>query len=159
MPRPSDPQDLLLHRSWWESLLRDRPEALQPPSLTPRPDLSTPDRAVSEFELRTHDGSSLFGLFAHPTHAPGPCQARLRCCGPADTLEVDDSAADFDEWIVQEPAGRKLKDRVLDMVQLFHVIQATEGLDRGRLGTRAAPGRPLPDELRIASQLLDWNLC
>lgn len=158
MQAPFPSQDPLFQRSWWEDRIQGLDQAASMIELTPRPDLSTPERTVSEFHLRTHDGDHLFALLAQPTGAPKPVPARIRCCGPAEPPELDPRAAreGIAEILVQEVAGRRLEDRVLDMVSTFRVARRTPGLDGSRV--MSAEGS-LPDELRIAQRLSDWKFC
>lgn len=152
---------LLLQRSWWEDRLRALPAEPEVPFVTPRPDLSTPERTVVEFHLRAHDGARLWGLHARPTSPRGPVPTRIRSCGPADLPEIDASTLceDQAEFVLQEPAGRRLSDRVLDVVNLFQVAKSTPGLDGTHISLVHDPGCQLPDEFLIVRQLSDWDMC
>ena len=81
--------------------------------------------------------------------------------GPADLVEVDrgwveGGGADF---VFQELAGRRLEDRVLDVVHVSRMAMHTDGIDRDRLSYQASRGSEAPDEFRIAEQLFDGKFC
>lgn len=162
MNPPAPPRDPLFQRSWWAKRLQSLQGPADALELVPRPDLSTPGRLVEELRLRTHDGEPLFALLARPRGVHEPVPTRIRCCGPADPPELDAAAAreGVAEIVVQEVAGRRLEDRVLDMVSTFRVARSAPGLDARRVAAPTPrPGQDLPDELRIAQQLSDWNFC
>jgi len=58
------------------------------------------------------------------------------------------------EFVLQERAGRRLLDRVLDLVQLAQVAVTTEGIDRGRVTLSCPANEREPDEFLIAEHLL-----
>ncbi len=157
--RPIHP--LLLEPSYWHRRLdaigKDSPALL----LTPRPDLCAGGREVLEFRIRAHDGERLWGLQARPTLRAGPWPARIRSVGPAELVDIDrrwieEGGAEF---VFQEPAGRRLEDRVLDVITIARAAGRAPGIDRERIRlTGETPqseqeGRT-SDELRIAEQLL-----
>lgn len=128
---------------------------------TPRPDLSGRGKEVREFRIRAHDGDRLWGLFACPAWQPGPWHAVVRSVGPADRPAVTNRLvqAGTAEFIFQEPAGRRLADRVIDVMQVCRLAMETEGID----GVEIEPPEPEDrgrcsgagsDELVIAEQLL-----
>jgi hypothetical protein len=119
----------------------------------PRPDLGRPGIDVCELRMRAHDGERLRALLGRPAYCQEGDSIRLRRC---DCLEADcpdwevveDGAS---ELVVQLALGRKLEDRVLDVVRLCHAACTIEGGD----GTRLLFGEcsPRPDEFLIASLL------
>jgi hypothetical protein len=160
---PYDPQTsrLLLQRSWWKARLQGLPAEPEAPLVTPRPDLSSDERTVVEFQIRAHDGARLWGLYARPSASSGPVCTRIRNCGPADLPEIDESTLRHDqaEFVMQEPAGRRLADRVLDVINLYQVAKNTPGIDRTEVSLGADNGGTFPDEFLIVRQLSDWNMC
>jgi hypothetical protein len=60
---------------------------------------------------------------------------------------------------MQEPAGRRLADRVLDVINLYQVAKNTPGIDRTEVSLGAKNGSTFPDEFLIVRQLSDWNMC
>lgn len=160
---PYDPQTsrLLLHRSWWKDRLQGLPAEPEAPLVTPRPDLSSDERTVVEFQIRAHDGARLWGLYARPSASSGPISTRIRNCGPADLPEIDESTLRHGqaEFVMQEPAGRRLADRVLDVINLYQVAKNTPGVDCTEVSLGADNAGTFPDEFLIVRQLSDWNMC
>ena len=56
-----------------------------------------------------------------------PVPARIRSVGPEQRPEIDPSAIENGaaEFVFQEPAGRRLEDRVLDVVRICQVAFKT----------------------------------
>jgi hypothetical protein len=57
------------------------------------------------------------------------------------------------EFVFQEPAGRKLEDRVLDVVHMSRMAFHTEGVDRFKVSYPAQDGGIEQDEFRIVEHL------
>lgn len=125
-----------------------------------RPDLSGRGRDVVEFHLETPDGAKIWGLIARPAWAEGPRPARIRSVGPTELPQLDPEAVEngYAEIVYQEPAGRRLEDRVLDALRMRRLAARSEGVDADRVGFQHDSDRRLPDELRIAELLLDKRL-
>lgn len=157
--RPVHP--LLLEPSYWRTRLQELGE-LGPSFMTkPRPELCAGGRDVVEFQIRTHDGSSLWGLLVRPTLRAGPWPARVRSLTPSAPMDVDRAWVESGgvELIFEETPGRKLEDRVLDVVHVTRLALHTEGVDAH--GVRYPPpeqGTGL-DAFRIAEQLFRSKLC
>ncbi len=160
---------LLLEPSYW----RGRARALEAHQggviWTPRPDLEAPGIRVLEFRLRSLDGSHIRGLFARSTWRSGPSSAILRTVTPASRLEIHEEEVreGTAEFVLQEPAGRPLADRVLDVVLLSQVAVEMDEIcrievdHRGNHGTPQAQGTAVnhvhqweSDAAAIAQQLL-----
>ena len=60
---------------------------------------------------------------------------------------------------MQEPAGRRLSDRVLDVINLYQVAKSTPGLDGANISLVQGPAKQLPDEFVIVRQLSNWDMC
>ena len=150
---------LLFERSYWRNRLAELELARRSVLLIPRPELSSPFMEVDEFRIRAHDGLRLFGLRARCRIRGSSRVARVRIVGPSDLPEIDREAIENGEteFVFQEPAGRKLEDRVLDVLRICRL--AAEGCahdhepDSGRVHLAADEGCE-PDEFLIASQLL-----
>jgi len=150
--RPLHP--LLLDRSYWYKRLSENNLGPSSLFLTPRPELSHPWLEVHEFRLLSHDGIRLFGLrAAAQRNSPRP-RALVRLLGPCDAPEPD--AAELleggTEFLVQEPAGRRLEDRVMDLLRVIRLAAEHSGRTVREVDL-LSEGRP-PDELLIVSQLL-----
>lgn len=145
---------LLLERSYWRNRLQELKLARQSVLVIPRPELSSPFVEVDEFRVRTHDGVRLFGLRAQSRLAPPGSVARVRLVGPSDLPQIDRSAIENgeSEFVFQEPAGRKLEDRVLDVLRICQLAEGS-GEDARRVRLICSDG-PQPDEFLIATQLL-----
>jgi hypothetical protein len=151
---------LLLERSYWRNRLQELELARQSVLLIPRPELSSPFVEVDEFRIRAHDGVRLFGLRAQCRLQAPTRVARIRIVGPSDLPEIDREAImnGESEFVFQEPAGRKLEDRVLDVLRICRLAaESCAQADRQReprcLRLLADEGCE-PDEFLIASQLL-----
>jgi hypothetical protein len=151
----------LLEPTYWRSRLQGMGQVGRSLTLVPRPDLSGAGIEVVEFRLRAHDGTRLWGLLARPGWHPGELPARIRMVGPAERPEVDSHALERGEAdvVFQEPPGRRLEDRVLDVVRICQLAQDTEGVDRGRIHFISPTDRREPDEFLIAQQLLQFRFC
>lgn len=157
-PKRRSLHPLLLQRSYWS----DRLQALQSgrPSLLliPRPELSSKALEVDEFRIRAHDGIRLFGLRAQSRIGRSSAPATIRLVGPCEVPEVRSSeiGAGETEFILQEPAGRRLEDRVLDVLRVCQVAAQCEHVRADQV--RLVSPRNEPDEFLIASQLLAEEL-
>lgn len=145
---------LLLEPSYWRGRVRALGEHEAGMVWTPRPDLAVPGVEVLEFRLKTLDGGYLRGLFARSTWHSGPQVATLRTVGPASRLEVREEAVreGAAEFVLQEPAGRPLADRVLDVVLLSQIASETDGICE--VGVDHQGERGDSDAAAIAQQLL-----
>lgn len=146
---------LLLERGYWRNRLQELKLARQSVLLIPRPELSTPFVEVDEFRIRAHDGVRLFGLRAQPRIHSQTAGARVRIVGPSDLPVIDCSAIEDgeSEFVFQEPAGRKLEDRVLDVLRICQMASDDNPVALRRVRLLARAGSE-PDEFLIASQLL-----
>jgi len=151
---------LLLEPTYWRTRLREMETVRQSLMIVPRPDLSGNGREVVEFGIRAHDGVRLWGLLARPVWHDGRRPARVRMVGPSERPEVDRGAVEGGDadFVFQEPAGRRLEDRVLDVLRVCQLAVGTDGIDSGRLHFVSPSDRREPDEFLIAKQLLDCKL-
>ncbi|HUR27633.1 MAG TPA: hypothetical protein VM509_05555 [Planctomycetota bacterium] len=124
--------------------------------ILPRPDLSSPLVDVVEWRLRAHDGVRLWGLRAGSPFQPQAKGAWIRETHSYELPEicmeaVTDGCLDF---VWQIPAGRRLEDRVLDVLRVWQVAVSYSGLPPENVKLVAAiPGQE-SDEFMIASRLL-----
>jgi len=129
-----------------------RPSALY----TPRPDLSTSAVKVEEFRVRGHDGLRLTGLQGRRSLALAEIRIRLRLV-PADgipDIDLRAVAGGVVEYALQFPAGRRLEDRVLDVVRICELAATKDAVKPSEVQLYTPPGEPEPDEFLIASELL-----
>jgi hypothetical protein len=153
-PKQRSLHPLLLERGYWRNRLQALTLARPSVLLIPRPDLSTPIVEVDEFRIRTHDGIRLYGLRAQHRHGAGSVPARIRIVGPCDVPEVDRTSLGEGEteFVFQAPAGRRLEDRVLDVLRVCQVAAQCEQVRADQVHL-VSPDQE-PDEFLIASQLL-----
>lgn len=158
MPESTRPKlhPLLFERSYWRNRLDALKLSLPSLLLKERPELSSGAVRVDEFRLRMHDGVRLYGLRAQSTIQAEPRAAVVRIVGASDLPRVDRQAIERGEieFVLQERPGRKLEDRVLDVVSVCRMAaKAADG--RQRPVRLVEDGRGTPrDEFLIASQLL-----
>ena len=145
---------LLLERGYWRNRLRELRLSRVSLVLIPRPELSGNGIEVDEFRVRAHDGIRIWGLRARSRF--GHRSARVRIVGPSDLPKIDSAAVlrGEAEFVFQEPAGRRLEDRVLDVLRVCQIAGTnTDGSQRA-VRLVADGGRAVRDEFLIASQLL-----
>jgi len=157
MPGPSKRtlHPLLFERSYWRNRLQELKLARQSVLLIPRPELSSSFVEVDEFRIRAHDGLRLYGLRAQSRIGGGLGPARVRIVGPSDlpTIDCENIVSGQCEYVFQEPAGRKLEDRVLDVLRICQ-LAADTGSDNTRGVRLASDEGSEPDEFLIASRIL-----
>ena len=147
---------LLLERAYWRNRLQELKLTRSSVLLIPRPELSTPAIEVDEFRIRAHDGVRLYGLRAQNRLNVPHRSARIRMVGPCSLPEIDrrvvaDGATEF---VFQELAGRRLEDRVLDVLRVCQLASADVNIDAERVRLVVPDREHEPDEFLIASQLL-----
>ncbi len=118
-------QTLLLDPAYWNARLEQVQEGPGSWLSSPRTDLHGPGRWVEEFRMKAHDGELLWGLVSYPSFFQGARPCCIRAAGPADPIELDPAAIEQGtiEILVQSPAGRRLEDRVLDLLRIYHQAQ------------------------------------
>lgn len=148
---------LLLEPTYWRNRLQGLSAKDNSPLIIPRADLSPAGTDVAEFRLKAHDGSRLSGLFARPAWHRGPWAARIRLLEPGEELQVDVDTVRTGcaEFVLRLPEGRRLEDRVLDVVRVCRLAHDTEGVDRLQVGFTQAEDQKARDECLIAEQLLE----
>ena len=153
---------LLLEPRYW----RDRLQPLSSQSLdvvwTPRPDLSGRGKETMEFRVRGHDGEQLWGLFSRPAWHSRPWRAVVRSVGPAARPAIDSGLVQEGtaEFILQELAGRRLADRVVDLMHVCRLAMKTTGIEGVEVQAPADEtcSPACKDDLLIAEQLLDRRI-
>jgi hypothetical protein len=161
MRHPHSVHPLLLEPTYWRNRLQELDAAQPTVLITPRPDLSGGGRDVVEFRVTAHDGVHLRGLLSRPTWRPGPWPAHIRSVGPAERPEADPACAQegVADFVFQEPAGRRLEDRVLDVVHVHRVAFQTEGIDPRQVTFACPTEDHRPDEFTIAEHLFAGKFC
>lgn len=110
--------------------------------------------------MRSHDGLRMCGLHGRRSIAIGNNTVRLRLAAPEHPLEVDLTAvrSGVVEYVLAFPAGRKLEDRVLDVLRVVELAASKETLPPREVVLHAPEGDPEPDEFLIAARLLAGEL-
>lgn len=152
---------LLLEPTYWRDRLQELTLEQRGLMITPRPDLSGRGQDVVEFRVRTHDGQRLRGLFARPTFQNGPWPAHIRSVGHTQEPEIDADLlrSGTAEFVFRESSGRRLEDRVLDVVRVCQLAFQTEGIDRLQVSFSCPRDSREPDEFLIAEQLFAGKFC
>lgn len=152
---------LLLEPIYWRTRLEEARTVRRALMLTPRPDLSGGGRDVTEFRIRAHDGVRLWGLLAWPAWHAGARPAEIRKVGAATPPRIDDELvrSGTAEVLFQAPAGRRLEDRVLDVIRVFQMCAATEGVNPEEIRLRGPLDSREPDEFLIARELFASHMC
>jgi hypothetical protein len=159
-PRRHPPHPLLFEQEYWRNRLRSlklaRPSALY----TPRPDLSSRSVRVEEFRVKAHDGLRLCGLHGRRAMAIGASRVRLRVLSPDRIPEIDLPAvrSGVVEYVLRFPAGRRLEDRVLDVLRVSELAAAKENVAATEVLLYSPEGEAEPDEFLIVSQLRSGEL-
>jgi hypothetical protein len=146
---------LLFERGYWEARLQEL--KLTPLSLlvTPRPEASDSWVEVDEVRIRAHDGVRLYGLRGQSKLNLGRREARIWVVGPCELPEVCRTAVSdgLIEFVFQQPAGRRLEDRVLDALRACQLAASSDRVDPLRIRLVTAPDEAVPDEFLIAGRL------
>lgn len=131
---------LLLEPAYWRDRLRCLEGGPVGVVWTPRHDLSGRGVEAMEFRIVAHDGERLWGLFAWPAWQNEPWKAIVRSVGPAERPEIDARRVreGVAEFIFQEPAGRRLSDRVVDVLHVVKLAFQTRGI--GDVEVETEPG-------------------
>ena len=150
--RPGELHPLLLERKYWRDRLQEQQATRPFLLLTPRPDLSSASCDVQEIRFRAHDGARIWGLVGRSPFLRGPQPASLRVLNAADVPRIDVGEVERGrtQFLIQMPPGRRLVDRVLDVLRLRQIAVDFALIDGERVEFAGGEGR---DEVRIASEL------
>lgn len=126
----------------------------------PRPDLSTPLVEVVEWRIKAHDGSRLWGLRGQsPFHlVPKGCCLREVAAHEPVEIDLDVILGGRVDLVFQVLAGRRLEDRVLDVIRARQVAENC-GLEPDEIEFLTAEGHREPDEFMIAQRLHKQGFC
>ncbi len=123
----------------------------------PRPDLSTALVDIVEWRVRAHDGQRLWGLHGESKFHERPRGACLRFISSTSAPEINSEAiaAGKLDLVFQIPPGRRLEDRVLDLLRIWQVVTGHSGVDPDQIEIVC----PAPDqaEAREADEFLIAN--
>jgi hypothetical protein len=155
-PKKRSLHPLLLDQDYWHNRLQELRMTRQSVLLVPRPELSSEAVIVDEFRLKAHDGVRLFGLRAKCRFSCDAPRATVRVVGPSDLPEIDRRNIERGEtvFVLQEQAGRKLEDRVLDVLRVCQLASSMDLEHPPRVELESETDLDPRDEFLIASQLL-----
>jgi hypothetical protein len=122
---------LLMDPEFWRpriSRLEREPRQL---AIFPRHDLSRPGIEVIELRLRALDGARLTALLCRSAFAERGLVVHLRACTglAGKTLDFPIVEAGGTDLIFEYPSGRRLEDRVLDVLRVMDAVCSIEGVD------------------------------
>lgn len=151
---------LLLDPQYWRNRLAELDLAQRRLLMIPRLDLSCPGLDVTEIRFRTHDGLRLWGLVGRSSVHRDERPARVRLVGPSTPPDVDAGCVEDGclDVVVQEVAGRRLEDRVLDLLRVLDLARRLDGVDSARVRLEPPVDEHVPDEYRIAEELRSGGL-
>ena len=125
----------------------------------PRPDLSRPGIDVIELRLCAHDGVKLTALLARSAFAETGVVIRLRACADPEGPGLDFSAVEEGgtDLVFQYPPGRRLEDRVLDVLRIVAAACSVESMDCSKVSFQPS-GSGVQDEFVIVQYLREMGL-
>jgi len=128
--------------------------------LMPREDLSSPLVEVLEWRIKAHDGSRLWGLKACSPFHPEPKGLCLREVGAHEPVEVDLDVITEGrvDMVFQVLPGRRLEDRVLDVIRALQVAHNWQ-VPAEAIELVTTQGHREPDEFMIAERLHRQGFC
>jgi hypothetical protein len=141
---------LLLDPEYWLPRLEKLAKEPRQLAIFPRPELSRPGIDVLELWLRAHDGVRLIALLARSAFVGSGLHVQLRSCSDLaqavlDWRSVERGGSDL---VYCYPPGRKLEDRVLDVVRIVEAACSMESVDCEKIEFHSAVAS-LPDEFAI----------
>lgn len=124
-------RQLLLDPEYWRARLERLEREPRQLAIFPRPDLSRPGIEVIELRLRAFDGARLTALLARSAFASTGLEVRVRACpdageAPLDFGTVESGGTDL---VFQYPPGRRLEERVLDVLRIVAAACSLESID------------------------------
>ena len=160
-PQPDGLHRLLLDPSFWRLRLEAMGRVPRKLLLFPRPDLGHPGVEVLELHLRGHDGFRLRALLGRSVYRPDGTPTRLRLAesGRDESLDwgrIEGGEADL---VFNADLGRRLEDRVLDVLRLVTCAATLEGMEEHKIELLPEDRGSAADELLIAQALRDERLC
>ncbi|MEM7516865.1 MAG: hypothetical protein AAF368_08075, partial [Planctomycetota bacterium] len=110
--------------------------------------------------MRAHDGLRIWGMLGRCRLAGETMPVRIRLVPPGHPLEIDREAIKDGsvEFVLQQPPGRRLEDRVLDVMRAFRTAAGLAGVDEEAVRLVHQGEKPVPDEFLIAKELLAEGL-
>ncbi|MEO0649089.1 MAG: hypothetical protein AAFZ65_00245 [Planctomycetota bacterium] len=122
----------------------------------PRQELALPGGEASEIWLRAHDRTRLRALFARSAVAAPRSEVLVSLVDDLHGRRLDwDQIADGrPQCVLERQPGRRLEDRVLDLIRLIRAARDLARIEDQRLGLRASEVDRGRDEVMIVERLL-----
>jgi len=152
---PDAPLHHLLDPEYWKPRLERLGAVPRHLVVTPRPDYGRPGIEVAELRLRAHDGERLQALLCRPCFGCQGDALLVEVCEAPCPEELDWGAVEEGavEVLFRYPPGRRLEDRVLDVVRVFQAACSIEPGEGGPVSFGRRQGCGPADELVIVSRL------
>ncbi|QDU65049.1 hypothetical protein Pla86_01120 [Planctomycetes bacterium Pla86] len=148
---------MLFEPRYWRDRLEDMSQVPRQLLVLPRQELALPGGEASELWLRAHDRVRLRALFARSVVLfPRPVVRLSLTSSSLQAPRLDwDSIADGQvQLVVENVPGRRLEDRVLDLLRTIQAAREQAQLDDGRLTLRTGERDAARDEVMIVDRLL-----
>jgi hypothetical protein len=128
----------LLDPAYWRPRLERLAQVPRKLVIVPRPDLSRPGVEVLELRLQAHDRTAVRAILGHSAFARAGDDVRIRPAAQRDPEQLDWTALEEGRTDVSLcfPPGRRLEDRVLDVLRVAQAACSLESIasSRVRLG-------------------------
>ncbi len=145
---------LLLDPDYWRPRLERLEQEPRHLAFLPRADLSRPGVEVVELRLRAHDGARLTALLARSAFAGTGLRVQIRACNDLARSVLDFATVECggSDLVFCYPPGRRLEDRVLDVIRIVGAACQVECVDCQQVAF-APSGPGVQDEFAIAEFL------
>ena len=149
----------MMDPGFWRSRLEKLEREPRKLAVFPRTDLSRPGIDVIELRLCAHDGVKLTALLARSAFAGTGLVVRLRACVDPQGAELDFSAVEEggSDLVMHYPPGRRLEDRVLDVLRIVAAACSVESIDCSKV-TFQPSDSCVQDEFAIVQLLRQMGL-
>jgi hypothetical protein len=125
----------LLDPAYWQPRLERLAEVPRKLVILPRPDLSRPGVEVLELRLQAHDRTAVRAILGRSAFARAGEHVRVRPAGQRDPEQLDWAALEQGRTDVSLcfPPGRRLEDRVLDVLRVAQAACSLESIASSRV--------------------------
>jgi hypothetical protein len=122
---------LLLDPEYWRPRLEHLSSVPRHLVILPMPELSRPGAEICQLNLRAHDGTQLLALLVRPAFCVSGAAVRLRKCSEGEAAEPDWNFVESGgtDLCFTFQSGRRLQDRVLDIVRLSRAACCMESVN------------------------------
>lgn len=148
--------DAFVDPTYWDVKLRSLDATPRKLLVFPRQELALPGGEASEIWLRAHDDTRLRALFARSAITLPRSEVAIRIVDDLHGHRFDwDQIADGrPEVLIEHQQGRRLEDRVLDLLRVMRAARDLAGIEGPRMGLRTEEVDRARDEVLIVERLL-----